>query len=49
MTVPQVWVQLYTQEGLLKSSTECAPNGYYFIRIYDKGQFFLTVQGPEGH
>ena len=44
----KVSVKLYTSEGLLKSSTDCAPNGYYFIRIYDKGSFVVRVQGPEG-
>lgn len=23
-------------DGLLKDSTQCAPNGYYFIPVYDK-------------
>ena len=32
----KVKVHLHTPSGLLKSSTECAPNGYYFLRIYDE-------------
>lgn len=41
-------VHLFTSEGLLKYSTECAPNGYYFIPVYDKGSFYLQIEGPNG-
>jgi hypothetical protein len=29
-------VELCTVDGLVKESTQCAPNGYYFIPVYDK-------------
>eukprot|EP00937_MAST-01D_sp_MAST-1D-sp2_P002254 g2254.t1 len=36
--------------GVVKSSTECAPNGYYYLPIdaSDTGEFRLVVTGPEG-
>lgn len=43
-----VKMHLYTMDGLLKYSTECAPNGYYFIPVYDKGSFYLQIDGPAG-
>jgi hypothetical protein len=43
-----VHVHLFTVDGLLKYSTECAPNGYYFIPVYERGSFYLKVEGPEG-
>ena len=34
----------YTKHGSLKYQTDCAPNnGYYFIPIYDKGEYVLKV------
>ncbi len=41
-------VELRTLDGLLKEHTECMPNGYYFLPIYDKGSFKIQIQGPEG-
>uniref|UniRef100_A0A0D9V022 Carbohydrate-binding-like fold protein n=1 Tax=Leersia perrieri TaxID=77586 RepID=A0A0D9V022_9ORYZ len=41
-------VELCTLDGLVKESTQCAPNGYYFIPVYDKGSFMVRVKGPEG-
>jgi len=43
-----VKMHLFTDEGLLKYSTECAPNGYYFIPVYDVGSFYLQIEGPTG-
>eukprot|EP00468_Gymnochlora_sp_CCMP2014_P006939 CAMPEP_0167766640 /NCGR_PEP_ID=MMETSP0110_2-20121227/15482_1 /TAXON_ID=629695 /ORGANISM="Gymnochlora sp., Strain CCMP2014" /LENGTH=1157 /DNA_ID=CAMNT_0007654741 /DNA_START=57 /DNA_END=3530 /DNA_ORIENTATION=+ len=43
-----VEVHLYTSDGLLKHSSDCAPNGYFFIPVYDKGTFYLQVEGPDG-
>jgi len=43
-----ITVKVVTSEGTVKSSTECAPTGYYFVPVYDKGNFFLQVQGPPG-
>ncbi|WZZ66872.1 hypothetical protein YC2023_078242 [Brassica napus] len=31
-----ITVELQTVDGLVKDSTQCAPNGYYFIPVYDK-------------
>ncbi|RAL42059.1 hypothetical protein DM860_011842 [Cuscuta australis] len=41
-------VELRTLDGLVKDRTQCAPNGYYFIPVYDKGSFILKARGPEG-
>ncbi|KAK1277905.1 hypothetical protein QJS04_geneDACA007053 [Acorus gramineus] len=41
-------VELLTVDGLVKDGTHCAPNGYYFIPVYDKGSFVVRVKGPEG-
>lgn len=41
-------MKLLTIEGAVKDSTECAPNGYYFLPIYDKGDFILKIEGPDG-
>ncbi|MQL78549.1 hypothetical protein Taro_010967 [Colocasia esculenta] len=38
-----VTVELRTVDGLLKDRTQCAPNGYYFIPVYDKGLFVVKV------
>lgn len=32
----QLQVELQTLDGLVKDRTQCAPNGYYFIPVYDK-------------
>jgi hypothetical protein len=39
---------LVTSDGLVKGETECSPNGYYYIPIYDKGQYKIRIQGPPG-
>ena len=34
----------YTKAGSLKYHTDCAPNnGYYFIPVYDKGDYTIRV------
>ncbi|KAL8138821.1 hypothetical protein V2J09_004822 [Rumex salicifolius] len=43
-----ITVELQTVDGLVKDWTQCAPNGYYFIPVYDKGSFVIKVKGPEG-
>lgn len=35
-------VELRTLDGLVKDSTQCAPNGYYFVPVYDKVLFLLS-------
>jgi len=41
-------VKLVTMEGATKDKTECAPTGYYFLPIYDKGEYIIRIEGPEG-
>ncbi|KAJ8770653.1 hypothetical protein K2173_021300 [Erythroxylum novogranatense] len=41
-------VELRTVDGLVKDGTQCAPNGYYFIPVYDKGSFVIAINGSEG-
>lgn len=43
-----ITVELHTIDGLVKDRTQCAPNGYYFIPVYDKGSFIVKVKGPDG-
>ncbi|PSS14739.1 Nodal modulator 1 like [Actinidia chinensis var. chinensis] len=43
-----ITVELRTLDGLVKDRTQCAPNGYYFIPVYDKGSFVIKIRGPEG-
>ncbi|KAF7383822.1 hypothetical protein HZH68_014579 [Vespula germanica] len=45
----KVHIKLYTKTGSLKDETECAPNtGYYFLPLYDKGEYILKVDPPRG-
>jgi hypothetical protein len=43
-----ITIELHTLDGLVKDSTQCAPNGYYFLPVYDKGKFLVKIRGPEG-
>ncbi|KAJ4850945.1 hypothetical protein Tsubulata_030371 [Turnera subulata] len=43
-----ITVELQTVDGLVKERTQCAPNGYYFIPVYDKGSFVVKINGPDG-
>ncbi|RWS12490.1 nodal modulator 3-like protein [Dinothrombium tinctorium] len=45
----RISLKLYTSSGNLKHTSDCAPNnGYYFIRIYDKGNYVLKIEPPFG-
>ncbi|XP_055531777.1 BOS complex subunit NOMO1 [Wyeomyia smithii] len=45
----KVEVGLYNTQGSLKIKTDCSPsNGYYFIPLYDKGEYVLKVIPPPG-
>ncbi|RVE54505.1 hypothetical protein evm_000990 [Chilo suppressalis] len=45
----KIEIGLYTKEGSLKEKTECAPtNGYYFLPLYEKGDYILKVHPPAG-
>ena len=38
-----------TDKGIVKYSTDCAPNnGYYFIPLYDRGQYQIAIEPPHG-
>ncbi|XP_014250405.1 nodal modulator 1 [Cimex lectularius] len=44
-----VEIKLFTKQGSLKDHTDCAPNnGYYFLPIYDKGEYVLKISPPDG-
>ncbi|CAB0004615.1 unnamed protein product [Nesidiocoris tenuis] len=44
-----VEIRLLTKQGVLKDQTDCAPNnGYYFLPMYDKGEYILKVAPPQG-
>ena len=43
----KIEIKLYTKQGALKDSTDCAPNnGYYLIPVYDKGEYVIKVGDP---
>ncbi|CAK1544346.1 unnamed protein product [Leptosia nina] len=49
LDVSNIEIGLYTQEGSLVEKTECAPtNGYYFVPLYEKGDYILKVHPPAG-
>lgn len=38
-----------TKQGSLKDKTDCSPsNGYYFLPVYDKGEYILKIAPPPG-
>nr|XP_017179327.2 uncharacterized protein LOC108169799 [Malus domestica] len=39
-----ITVELRTVDGLLKDSTQCAPNGYFFVPVYDKVLFLILFR-----
>jgi len=41
-------IKLLNSNGVVKDQTECAPNGYYFLPIDEKGTFTIQVDGPAG-
>ncbi|AQK91365.1 Carbohydrate-binding-like fold [Zea mays] len=44
-----ITVELCTVDGLVKESTQCAPNGYYFIPVYDKVPVIIDHNGCNGN
>ncbi|XP_063218768.1 BOS complex subunit NOMO3 [Bacillus rossius redtenbacheri] len=45
----EVEVKLFTKHGALKDQIDCAPNnGYYFLPLYDKGEYVLKIAPPSG-
>jgi len=43
-----VHATLLSADGVVKSTAECSPNGYFYLPIYDKETYTLKVQGPPG-
>jgi hypothetical protein len=43
-----VQLSLMTLHGYIKYTTECAPNGYYVIPVYDRGTYKIRVLQPNG-
>eukprot|EP01133_Synstelium_polycarpum_P003812 gene3812-4399_t len=39
---------LSASDNRVKESTDCAPNGYYFLPIYERGSYLLEIEGPNG-
>ena len=37
-----------TKDGLVKHTTEPAPNGYYMIPVYEKGEYQIQIQPKSG-
>lgn len=45
----KVEIKLLTKQGSLKDKTDCSPsNGYYFIPLYDRGEYILKISPPPG-
>jgi len=45
----RVNVQLFSKQGSLKYETDCAPNnGYFYVPVYEKGEYVLKVSPPLG-
>jgi hypothetical protein len=43
-----VRAKLINKGGVVKAETECAPNGYYFLPMYDAGAYVIKLEGPPG-
>jgi hypothetical protein len=41
-----VRVQLIALDGTVKAETECAPNGYFYLPMYDPGAYVVRLEGP---
>eukprot|EP01104_Vermistella_antarctica_P018692 TRINITY_DN7018_c0_g2_i2.p1 TRINITY_DN7018_c0_g2~~TRINITY_DN7018_c0_g2_i2.p1 ORF type:complete len:828 (-),score=227.82 TRINITY_DN7018_c0_g2_i2:102-2585(-) len=41
-----VSVSLVSPSGVVKDTTECSPNGYYYMPVYEQGSFVVRVKGP---
>ncbi|XP_026483060.1 LOW QUALITY PROTEIN: nodal modulator 1-like, partial [Ctenocephalides felis] len=44
----KVEIKLFTKQGSLREKTDCAPNGYYFLPLYDRGEYVLKIYPPPG-
>ena len=41
-----VRVRLIALDGTVKAETECAPNGYFYLPMYDPGAYVVRLEGP---
>jgi len=41
-----VRAKLLAPDGSVRAETECAPNGYYYLPMYDTGAFVVRLEGP---
>ncbi|CBK24237.2 uncharacterized protein [Blastocystis hominis] len=41
-------VSLITSEGIVQEQTECSPQGYFFIPVYDIGDYTLSISKKDG-
>lgn len=39
---------MFSSSGFLKHETECAPNGYFFVPLYDRDTYTVRVQTTDG-
>ena len=44
-----VRVRLIALDGTVKAETECAPNGYFYLPMYDPGVYIVRLEGPPVH
>ncbi|EGG20659.1 hypothetical protein DFA_00520 [Cavenderia fasciculata] len=49
ITYDDIKIRLLSKADMrVREETECAPNGYYFLPIYERGVYILQIQGPQG-
>ena len=41
-----VRVRMIALDGSVKAETECAPNGYFYLPMYDPGAYVVRLEGP---
>ena len=41
-----VRVRLIALDGTVKAETECAPNGYFYLPMYDPGAYVVRLEAP---
>lgn len=44
-----IFINRVSKQGIVKDKTDCSPsNGYYFLPVYDKGDYILRIAPPAG-